>query len=157
MPLLHNSYSTYLSGLGMIIMRIAIGFCEASAGHCIRVSRSGVIVFLLALGVANCASNPEGSNWALADFNKYDRNYAPFPTDRLKIGMPKAEAQAIFGVNMKSVSAGPETESFVVDRWVAVAGPDYVGEQLSMRFDRDRLANWKVDKGNVLTVVPRAW
>jgi hypothetical protein len=29
--------------------------------------------------------------------------------------------------------------------------------RLSMRFDRDRLANWKVDKGNVLIVVPRTW
>jgi hypothetical protein len=44
-----------------------------------------------------------------------------------------------------------------VDRWVAVAGPDYVGEQLFIRFDRDRLANWKVDKGNVVSVVPRGW
>jgi hypothetical protein len=72
-------------------------------------------------------------------------------------GMTKADAQAIFGPNMKSVSAGPETETFVVDRWVAVAGSDYVGEQLSMRFEHDRLANWKADKSNVLTVVPRNW
>jgi hypothetical protein len=57
--------------------------------------------------------------------------------------------------NMKSVSASPETETFVVDRWVAVAGPDYVGEELFMRFDRDPLSNSKVDKGNVVTVAPR--
>jgi hypothetical protein len=147
-------------------MRIAIGFCGPDAAPGIRafaapavsyVSPSVIFVILLALGVASCASNPEGSNWALADFNKYDRNYAPFPTDRLKIGMSKAEAQAMFGANMKRVSADQETETFVVDRWVAVAGPDYVGEQLFMRFDRDRLANWKVDKGNVITVTPRAW
>ncbi|SRR6266478_8005870 len=120
-----------------------------------RISRSVIIVVFFAL--ASCASNPEGSNWALADLNKYDRNYAPFPTDRIKIGMSKAEAQAMFGANMKRVSAESAAETYVVERWVAVAGPDYVGEQFFMRFDRDRLANWKVDKGNVVTVAPRTW
>ena len=117
----------------------------------------GIAAILFAVCVAACASNPKGSNWALADLNKYDRNYTPFPTGRLKIGMPKAEAQAMFGANMKRVSADPAAETFVVERWVAVAGPDYVGERLFMRFDRERLANWKVDNGNVVTVAPRTW
>jgi hypothetical protein len=118
--------------------------------------RSALLV-TISIAMAGCVSNPEGSNWAVADLNKYDRNYAAFPTDRLKIGMPKAEAQAMFGGNMKRVSADPVAETFVVERWVAVAGPDYVGERLFMRFDRDRLANWKVDNGNVVTVAPRTF
>ena len=116
-----------------------------------------VLLLMLPIAMAGCVSNPEASNWALADLNKYDRNYAPFPTDRLKIGMPKAEAQAMFGANMKPVSAEPTAATFVVERWVAVTGPDYVGERLFMRFDRDRLANWKVDNANVVTVAPRTW
>jgi hypothetical protein len=119
--------------------------------------RCGIAAILFAICVVGCASNPQGSNWALADINKYDRNYAAFPTDRLKIGMSKAEAQAMFGANMKPVSAEPTAETFVVERWIAVAGPDYVGERLFMRFDRDRLANWKVENANVVTVVPRTW
>jgi hypothetical protein len=116
-----------------------ISAAAISAISCI--SRSVIVAILCSLGVAGCASNPTGSNWALADFNKYDRNYAAFPTDQLKIGMSKAEAQAMFGPNMRRVSAEPSAETYVVDKWVSVAGPDYVGEQLIMRFDRDRLAN----------------
>jgi hypothetical protein len=93
----------------------------------------------------------------LADFNKYDRNYAPFPTERLKIGMSKAEAVAIFGVGMKSVSAEANGETYEVEKWKSVAGPDYIDERLIMRFDRDRLATWKVEKANVLTVAPRTF
>ena len=129
----------------------------ATVSAAFRISQSVIIASLFALGAVGCASNPEGSNWALADLNKYDRNYASFPTDRLKIGMSKAEAQAMFGANMKRVSEEPTAETFVVERWVAVAGPDYVGERLFMRFDRDQLANWKIDNANVTTVVPRTW
>jgi len=111
----------------------------------------------LAVMLTGCASSPQGANWALADFNKYDRNYAAFPTEKLRIGMPKGEALSLFGANAKSVSAEANGETYVVDKWLAVAGPDYVEERLFMRFERDKLANWKVDKGNVVTVAPRTF
>lgn len=115
------------------------------------------LLILVALSATGCATNPQGSNWALADFNKYDRNYSAFPTDRLAIGMPKAQVLPFFGDNLHRVSAEATTETFVVERWVAVAGPDYVGERLFLRFERDRLAAWKTDNGGTVTVVPRSW
>jgi|GEM_PF-6034989 hypothetical protein len=116
-----------------------------------------LLMTLVAVSAAGCVTNPEGSNWALADFNKYDRNYATFPVDRLAIGMPKAEVRSLFGDKLHRVSADAATETFVVERWVAVAGPDYVGERLMLRLDHDRLAGWKVDNGGTVTVVPRSW
>src|SRR6266404_472510 len=106
--------------------------------------RIALLTMLTAISVAGCVTNPEGSNWALADFNKYDRNYAPFPTDRLAIGMSKAQVTSLFGNYLHRVSADSATETFVVERWVAIAGPDYVGERLMLRFDHERLAGWKV-------------
>lgn len=119
--------------------------------------RFALLIVMLALG--GCATNPEGSNWGLADLNKYGKNYAPFPTDRLQIGMPKAAVVAMFGGSMQRVAAEPTAETFVVERWVSVAGPDYVGERLFLRIDRDRLANWKIDQAGQSTVmvVPRSW
>jgi hypothetical protein len=115
-------------------------------------------IMLFAAGcVAGCVSNPQGSNWALADFNKYERNYAAFPTERLQIGMSKVDAQAMFGQNMTRVAAEPTAETYAVDKWVSVAGPDYIGERLYLRFDHDRLANWRVAAGNAIQIVPRSW
>lgn len=112
-------------------------------------------LFTIAILLTGCS--PAGANWVAADFNKYDRNYAAFPTAELKIGMSKAEAQAMFGANMKVVSADKTTETYMVERWVSVPGPDYVGERLLLRFNNDALSDWKIDSGSVTTVAPRAW
>ena len=42
--------------------------------------RLGAAVALLLPGLG-CAS-PAGAHWAVADFDKYDFNYAPFPVDQ---------------------------------------------------------------------------
>lgn len=63
----------------------------------------------------------------------------------------------MFGANIRRVSAEQTGETYVVDRWKSVAGPDYVDERLVMRFDRDRLATWKIEKANIVTVAPRTF
>jgi hypothetical protein len=42
-----------------------------------------LLVFILLSG---CAANPTGCSWALTDFNKYEKNYSPFPTKEISIG-----------------------------------------------------------------------
>ena len=109
------------------------------------------------IALTGCASNPNGSNWAVTDFNKYGNNYAPFPTDQLRVGMPKSDADRLFGAHLISVSADQSSETYVVERWASVTGPDYVEERLSMRFQNGKLSDWKIAKANTLTVAPRTW
>src|SRR5688500_4572118 len=96
-----------------------------------RLFLSAIAICALA-GCVGCASNPAGSNWALADFNKYDRNYQPFPIQRLRIGMAKNEVLALLpaGANVSLMSAGSGGETYTAERWHAVAGPDYLDERL---------------------------
>lgn len=115
-----------------------------------------IVFTALALLCAGCASNPSGSNWAVADFNKYGLNYAPFNVDRLQPGAPLAEIKALYP-SATRIAAGPNSETYSVDRWESVQGPDYVAERLIMRFQNGRLAEWKIDSSGTVTVVPRSW
>ena len=51
----------------------------------------GYSIPLLMVLLSGCASSPSGANWAVADFNKYDRNYASFDTQGISssVGLSK--------------------------------------------------------------------
>lgn len=113
-----------------------------------------VFAVLICAALPNCGAN-SGADWATADFNKYDNNYAPFPVERLKNGMSKSDVSAILPA-MKPVSGG-RSEVYAVDRWVSAPGPDYVGERLFLRFDGGKLSQWKIESAATAVVVPRSW
>lgn len=112
--------------------------------------------FLIAVALGSCASNPAGSNWLVADFNKYNSNYAVFPTHRLAVGMPRSELAAIFGGDLRRVAANQNTEVLAVDRWASVQGPDHVGSQLLLSMRDNTLVSWKIEPKtlNVKNVKP---
>ncbi len=109
---------------------------------------------LLTLG--GCASSPTGSSWALADLNKYDKNYAPFPTKQLSIGAPKNEVVALLGPDYELVEAGSNYEVLASKQWISVAGPDYVAKTLYLKFTNGQLTHWKVTNDTV-SIVPHSW
>lgn len=108
------------------------------------------------LVISGCASNPRGSSWAVTDFNKYDKNYAAFPTHKLIIGTPKQETLALFNYEYELVEADSGHEVVAYQQWVSVGGPDYVGKTLYLNFSSGKLANWKVTTDTV-SIVPRSW
>jgi hypothetical protein len=100
---------------------------------------------LLSVHLGGCTNN-SGANWATADFNKYDKNYKPFPTERLRTGMSRAEIQSLFGSHLERSGADEGGEIYSVDRWVDVAGPDYLEDRLVLRIAGDRLRSWRIEK-----------
>ncbi len=114
----------------------------------------GLVTMLLVLN--GCASNPSGSSWAHADFNKYDQNYSPFPTQQLEIGASKDQIISLLGTSYDLAEAGSGYEVLAYPQWVSVAGPDYVGKTLYLKLVGKRLTHWKVTDDTV-SVVPRSW
>jgi hypothetical protein len=118
---------------------------------------SRLVLLLLALSVLQgCASSPTGSTWAYADFNKYDKNYAPFPTSQIKIGQSKADITAILGNGYSVVEAGDGYEVIAYQKWKSVPGPDYVEQTLYIRLVAGEIRNWKITSDTV-EIVPRSW
>ncbi len=115
-----------------------------------------VIVGLLMVALAGCQS-PQGSTWAVADFNKYGLYYDEFPTETLQIGMSMSSLRGLFGPHMKSVEAGPTGTVYAVDRWTSVAGPDYVTQRLYLNVQGEKLLGWKISNADTMTIVPRSW
>lgn len=111
---------------------------------------------LLAVLVQGCASAPSGSNWAYADFNKYDKNYAAFPTSHIKIGQSKAELISQLGEGYNVVEAGEDYEVIAYQKWKSVAGPDYLEQTLYIRLVNDQVKNWKITN-DTTEIVPRSW
>lgn len=115
-----------------------------------------LLLLVVLLSVVGCASNPSGSSWAVADYNKYDKNYAPFPTKQLSIGASKDQVFALIGPDYELVEAGSEYEVLAYQQWVSVAGPDYVGKTLYVKLESGQLTHWKVTNDTV-AIVPRSW
>jgi hypothetical protein len=113
-------------------------------------------LFFVLLMLGGCASNPSGSSWAVADFNKYDKNYAQFPTKQLSIGASKNEVLALLGSDYELVEAGSEYEVLAYQQWVSVGGPDYVDKTLYLKLENGQLTHWKVTSDTV-AIVPRSW
>lgn len=111
---------------------------------------------IIFLALSGCASNPPGSSWAVADFNKYDQNYAAFPTSELIIGTSKKETISLFNYGYETVEASSEHEVIAYQQWVSVGGPDYVGKTLYLSFSSEKLANWKITT-DTTSIVPRSW
>ena len=110
---------------------------------------------LLALSISGCAS-PRGSTWAVADFNKYDKNYASFPTHKIQIGKSKFELVKLFGTSFNIVEAGKGYEVLAYEKWASVTGPDYIEQTLYLSFVENRLEKWKITN-DTMQVVPRSW
>lgn len=116
--------------------------------------------FLLALVLTataiGCASAPPGASWALADFDKYDRHYAPLQTDSIIIGQSKAELLKALAVKGRTIEAGEGYEILAFQRWKAVAGEDYVLQTLYVRLAGGRVTKWKLTSDSE-AIVPPAW
>ncbi len=113
-------------------------------------------ILVLVVLVSGCASNPSGSSWAVADFNKYDKNYSSFPTKQLSIGASKSEVVTLLGPDYELVEAGSKYEVLAYQQWVSVAGPDYVGKTLYLKLEDGQLTHWKITD-DTLSIVPRSW
>lgn len=114
-----------------------------------------VMTSIVAILLSGCAS-PRGSNWWVADFNKYELNYDRFPTEQLQIGQSKTDTVRVLGNQFRTVEASEESEVLSWDRWVSVTGPDYVAERLLARFRSSRLVKWATTNDTV-EIVPRSW
>lgn len=113
------------------------------------------ILIVMFLGIVGC-TNPSGSSWAVADLNKYDKNYLPFPTKQLIIGSTKKYIILLLGENYELVEAGSEYEIYAYQQWVSVTGPDYVKKTLYLKFINNQLKYWKVTN-DTISIVPRNW
>ena len=141
----HDQLQTELLNIGLMS-------CSKSWGEILKYL--SLLVVLLMLG--GCASSPSGSSWAVADFNKYDKNYAPFPAKQLSIGASKDQVLSLLGSDYELVEAGSEYEVLVYQQWVSVAGPDYVGKTLYLKLESQQLTHWKITSDTV-AIVPRSW
>lgn len=115
-----------------------------------------VCLSIILMAISGC--NPAGSSWLIADFNKYDNNYSPFPTDNITIGLSKKELRAAM-VSYPQYSVAEVGEGYEViayQRWVSVPGPDYVEQTLYIRLVDDRVKNWKITN-DAVAIVPRHW
>lgn len=116
-------------------------------------------VLFVAMGVLllqGCASSPVGSTWAYTDFNKYDNNYASFPTSQIRIGQSKTELASLMSEKFNVVEAGEGYEVIAYQKWKSVPGPDYVEQTLYIRLVNDHVKNWKLTSDTV-EIVPRSW
>jgi hypothetical protein len=101
------------------------------------------VALSLCLLLAACVSS-KGANPLVTDFDKGGLNYDRFPVERLSIGMPVAELQAMFGRTLVRVGSSSKGDAYVVERWVSVPGPDYVGERLFITVENGALASWRI-------------
>jgi hypothetical protein len=113
------------------------------------------IVFLVCL-LPGCGTTSNGAIWAYADFNKYEKNYLGFPTQKLKIGSPKWEVTHALGTRYEVVEASQDIEVISYEKWKSVPGPDYVDKKLLLRFKDLYLTDWKIAQGTT-TIVPIGW
>jgi hypothetical protein len=111
-----------------------------------------VIIFL----VQGCAKMDNGADWALADFNKYDRNYAPFPTDKIIIGGDFNDAVKEIGSKYSVVEESSLYRIIAFQQWASVLGPDYVQKTLYMEVSSGKVVSWKITN-DTTSIVPRSW
>ncbi len=114
---------------------------------------TGVVVIGLAQG---CAQMDNGADWFVADLNKYDQNYAPFPTHQIEIGQEFSRASEILGPNYSVVEENSSYRVVAYQKWASVQGPDYVEQTLYMKISDSRVVSWKLTKDTV-SIVPRTW
>jgi hypothetical protein len=114
------------------------------------------ILIPIMLMFTGCALNPTGSNWAVTDFNKYDKNYAPFPTTKLKMGLSKEKIISLLGDNHELIEAGSEYEVLAYQQWKSVLGPDYQEKTLYLKLENNHLTHWKITN-DTISIVPRSW
>lgn len=64
---------------------------------------------LLCLCLVACA--PRGASWGVADFNKYDKNYARFPVEQLAIGQTHESLVSVLGKSFRTVESSQGVHS----------------------------------------------
>ncbi|MBI3245957.1 MAG: hypothetical protein HYZ50_05575 [Deltaproteobacteria bacterium] len=87
-----------------------------------------------------------GCNAMLGDFDKYDKNYAVVPLQRIAVGSSKSEVESTLGqpvnvVGSKQFSAGV-VEVWQYERWAANLGPDSAAEIYWLYFWNGELVQW---------------
>ena len=115
-----------------------------------------VLVAFLLQGCASIGKNPEGSEYWYADYNKYDKNYADFPTADLRIGQTSDEIIEMLGSDFNVIEATSDYRVIAYDKWISVPGPDYVGQRLLITLTNDRIEKWSI-QNNTIENVPRSW
>lgn len=122
-----------------------------------KTDKTSLGLFLAGCILTGCVEAPEGANWALADFNKYERNYEEFDLNAISVGENFSTVSKKIGPDFKVVEATQGYQIAAFQRWVAVAGPDYVGETLYIKvLQNGTIGSWKLSKDTV-SVVPRSW
>ena len=106
--------------------------------------------------LAGCATNSNRAYWAYADFNKLDKNYLEFPTNKLKIGFSKSQVVNLVGSDYEIIEASSEAEVIMFEKWKSVPGPDYIDKKLIVRFENTKVVNWKVEPGPTI-LAPLSW
>jgi hypothetical protein len=101
---------------------------------------------------SGCA-NPGMSSWWVTDS---DNNFLPFPTNRLTIGICKAEVMLLMGTKHRIVESGDGYEVIAFQRWQTSARPDYGIQTLYIRLEDDSVRKWEVIKDTVETM-PSSW
>jgi len=111
---------------------------------------------ILATFLLTACASPEGSDWGVADFNKYDKNYLDFPTNKLVIGTDKDYLVKLLGEDFDTVEASSSYEVLAYPKWKSVYGPDYIEKTLYLRVEEGKLAKWKITS-DTTAIVPRSW
>jgi hypothetical protein len=113
-------------------------------------------VLFVAIGVLllqGCASSPVGSIWAYTDFNKYDNNYASFPTSQIRIGQSKTELDSLMNAKFNVVEAGEGYKVIAYQKWKSGPGSE---QTFYIRQGNEHVKNWKLTSDTV-EIVPRSW
>ena len=116
---------------------------------------AALMLALVAIALPGCTTQG-GANWWTADFNKYDKNYADFPTSQIRIGQSKDALTSLLGEDYAVIEATAEYEILAYEKWAAPAGPDYVESRLLLRMEKEKLVRWTVTDESV-EVVRRSW
>jgi hypothetical protein len=92
------------------------------------------ICFLSVFTLTGCGTSPKGAAWAVADFNKYDKNYLDIPLQSIQAGSSKKDIyDSLTSAGIKDIRIvqklvvnGEDVEILYVEKWRSVAGPDYI-------------------------------
>jgi hypothetical protein len=103
---------------------------------------AGIILLLLAATAPALAQ----ANWWLKDIENPEANYRPLTVDGLRVGQSRADIETLLGRSLDRVASSSSGETYMVEQWVAVQGPDYVENRLYLKFVRGTLAAWQIER-----------
>jgi len=103
-----------------------------------------VVITLIPILTACNNTLPKGADFWTTDFANYNRNYADFETDRLKIGMTRQEVISVLGDKFVVIKKNSNSEVIEYER-LKSSYVDYVGWTLHVSFKDNLLEEWKIN------------